>query len=81
MTNAGTFEAKNRPFERVEPAARGEENVITQPGEQVANLTSASSATGAGKLRRWAARVRKSRDAQPLGDRASIRHLIEEGRR
>ena len=25
MTNAGTFEAKNRPFKRVEPAARGEE--------------------------------------------------------
>jgi prevent-host-death family protein len=81
MTTVGIFEAKNRLSELVERAARGEEIVITRRGEQVARLVPPRTLDALGQARTLAARIRRSRSGQALGDGASIRDLIEEGRR
>jgi prevent-host-death family protein len=81
MTSVGIFEAKNRLSELVERAARGEEIVITRRGEQVARLMPPLVLDVQGQARALAARIRKSRTGQALGDGHSIRDLIEEGRR
>lgn len=81
MTTVGIFEAKNRLSELVERAARGEEIVITRRGEQVARLMPPQTRDAVEQARSVAARIRRSRAGQPLGGGASIRDLIEEGRR
>jgi prevent-host-death family protein len=81
MTTVGIFEAKNRLSELVERAARGEEIVITRRGEQVARLMPPRAPDPLGQARTLAARIRNSRSGQDLGGGASIRDLIEDGRR
>jgi prevent-host-death family protein len=83
MTNVGIFEAKNRLSELVERAARGEEIVITRRGEPLARLMPPRAPDAPGQARALAARIRNSRAGRPLGlgDGASVRDLIEEGRR
>lgn len=82
MTTVGIFEAKNRLSELVERATRGEEIVITRRGEQVARLMPPRAPDALGQARTLAARIRKSRTWQTLGDGGvSIRDMIEEGRR
>jgi prevent-host-death family protein len=81
MTTVGIFEAKNRLSELVERAARGEEIVITRRGEQVARLMPPRALDALGQGRTLAARIRKSRTGQALSGGASIRDMIEEGRR
>ncbi len=81
MTTVGIFEAKNRLSELIERAAHGEEIVITRRGEQVARLMPAQAPDALGKARAVAARIRKTRTGQVLGDGVSIRDLIEDGRR
>jgi prevent-host-death family protein len=81
MTTVGIFEAKNRLSELVDRAARGEEIVITRRGEQVARLMPPHAPDAAGQARTLAARIRRSRAGQPLGEGASVRDMIEEGRR
>ncbi|MBI3368804.1 MAG: type II toxin-antitoxin system prevent-host-death family antitoxin [Burkholderiales bacterium] len=81
MTTVGIFEAKNRLSELVERAARGEEIVITRRGEQVARLMPPQATDARHLASALAARIRKSRAGQTLGGVASIRDMIEEGRR
>lgn len=81
MANVGIFEAKNRLSELVERAARGEEIVITRRGEQVARLVPPRVLDAPDQARALAAKIRSSRIGYPLGDGASVRELIEEGRR
>jgi prevent-host-death family protein len=81
MTTVGIFEAKNRLSELVDRAARGEEIVITRRGEQVARLMPPQASDALVQAQALAARIRKSRAGQKLGGGASIRELIEEGRR
>ncbi|HKW84422.1 MAG TPA: type II toxin-antitoxin system prevent-host-death family antitoxin [Burkholderiaceae bacterium] len=87
MTTIGIFEAKNRLSELVERAARGEEIVISRRGKQVARLLplDAPDSHAAARARALAQRIRRSRQAygstRAPGDRASLRDLIEEGRR
>ncbi|ODV05180.1 MAG: hypothetical protein ABT20_13795 [Rubrivivax sp. SCN 70-15] len=82
MSTLGIFEAKNRLSELVERAARGEEIIITRRGEQVARLVPPQAPDALAQARALARRIRKSRAGQPLGSGgASIRDLIEEGRR
>lgn len=89
MTTIGIFEAKNRLSELVERAARGEEIVISRRGKQVARLLPLdapdSHAAARARARALAQRIRRSRQAygstRAPGDRASLRDLIEEGRR
>jgi len=81
MTTVGIFEAKNRLSELVERAARGEEIVITRRGEQVARLMPPLAPDAPAQARALAARIRQSRASHALGEVASMRELIEEGRR
>lgn len=81
MTTVGIFEAKNRLSELVERAARGEEIVITRRGEQVARLVAPQVLDARGHGLALAARIRRSRAGHDLGACASLRELIEEGRR
>lgn len=81
MTHVGPFEAKDHACDLVEPVALGGQNDITHACEQTASLTPARALAALDQVRGWAARVRDSRDGQPLGDGAPIRHMIEEGRR
>lgn len=81
MSTVGIFEAKNRLSELVERAARGEEIIITRRGEQVARLVPPLAPDALAQARALAGRIRKSRAGQPLGGAATIRDLIEEGRR
>jgi prevent-host-death family protein len=81
MTTVGIFEAKNRLSELVQRAARGEEIVITRHGEEVARLMPPQARDAVDQARSLVARIRRSRVGQPLGGGASIRELIEEGRR
>lgn len=81
MTTVGIFEAKNRLSELVERAARGEEIVITRRGEEVARLMPPRPADPVAQARSLAARIRRSRAGHLLGDGATIREMIDEGRR
>jgi prevent-host-death family protein len=81
MTTVGISEARNGLSDLVDRAARGEEIVITRRGEHVARLMPLQAPDAMGLARTLAARIRKSRDGQGLGDGASIRNMIEEGRR
>jgi len=83
MTTIGIFEAKNRLSELVERAARGEEIVITRRGEQVARLLPPQAPDAHAAARALAQRIRRSRQrsTRAPGDTASLRDLIEEGRR
>lgn len=85
MTTIGIFEAKNRLSELIERAARGEEIVITRRGEQVARLLPPQAPDAQGAARALAQRIRRTRQGQASkrapGDKASLRDLIEEGRR
>ena len=81
MTTVGISAAKNRLSELVERAARGEEIVITRRGEQVARLMPPRVPDALGQTHALATRIRRSRTDQALGDGASIRDMIEEGRR
>lgn len=85
MTTVGIFEAKNRLSELVERAARGEEIVITRRGEQVARLMPPRAPDALGEAHALAKRIRRSRagqgPARGSSDGASIREMIEEGRR
>ena len=81
MTTAGISAAKNRLSELVERAARGEEIVITRRGEQVARLMPPRVPDALGQAQALATRIRRSRTDQALGGGASIRDMIEEGRR
>jgi len=85
MTTIGIFEAKNRLSELVERAARGEEIVITRRGEQVARLLPPQVPDAHATARVLAQRIRRSRQlhgsSRARGDAASLRDLIEEGRR
>ena len=81
MTIVGIFEAKNRLSELVERAARGEEIVITRRGQQIARLMPPEVKNEQVKAQSLAARIRRSREGSPLGSGASLRELIEEGRR
>lgn len=81
MTTVSIFEARNRLFELVERAARGEEIVITRRGQQVARLMPPWVPDALDQAQSLAARIRRSRAGQALGGGVSIRDLIEEGRR
>ena len=89
MTTVGIFEAKNRLSELVERAARGEEIVITRRGEQVARLMPPRAPDALGQAHTLVSRIRRSRigevqgqvPGQLPGNGASIRDMIEEGRR
>ena len=81
MTTIGIFEAKNRLSELVERAAHGEEIVITRRGEQVARLMPPETRNAEGQARALVERIRRSRAKHALGGAASIRELIDEGRR
>ena len=81
MTSVGIFEAKSRLSELVDRAARGEEILITRRGEEVARLVPPRARDELAHARSLAARIRRSREGQTLDADASIRDLIEEGRR
>ncbi len=81
MATVGIFEAKNRLSELVERAARGEEIVITRRGEQVARLMAPATQDARGQARTLAQRIRRNRAGHALGGRATLRDLIDEGRR
>jgi prevent-host-death family protein len=81
MTTIGIFEAKNRLSELIERAARGEEIVITRRGAQVARLLPPEATDAEGVARALAQRIRRSRQGRTLGKGASIRQMVEEGRR
>lgn len=81
MTRIGIFEAKNRLFELVARAARGEEIVITRRGAQVARLMAPEAPNAQGQASALAERIRRSRAGQTLGGTVSIRELIDDGRR
>lgn len=65
----------------VERATRGQEIVITRRGAPVARWVPPRTLDALGQARTLAARIRSSRSGQALGDGASIRDLIEAGRR
>jgi len=81
MTTVGIFEAKNRLSELVERAARGEEIFITRRGERLARLMPIETPDALASARHLAGRIRISRAGHELGDGASIRDMIDEGRR
>ena len=79
--SVGIFEAKNRLSELVERALRGEEIVITRRGAEVARLMPPKVVDKHQQARALAERIRRTRLGQPEGQGASIRDMIEEGRR
>lgn len=80
-TTIGIFEARNRLFELGECAGRGEEIVITRRCEHVARLMAPATSDALGLARALADRIRRSRTGHALGKSATLREVIEEGRR
>jgi prevent-host-death family protein len=91
MVAVDIFEAKNRFSELVDRAMGGEEIVFTRRGEPVARLMPPQATDALGAARRLATRIRTSRAAisgtalsqgdDDVSTRASIRDMIDEGRR
>jgi prevent-host-death family protein len=81
MNTVGIFEAKNRLSELVERAARGEEIAITRRGVEVARLMAPVRPDAQSQASALAQRIRASRAGHALGPGASLRQMVEEGRR
>ncbi len=90
MASFGILKAKNRFSELVDRARGGEEIIITRRGEQVARLMPPRLADTLGEARSLAARIRTSRavmsgtvlsQSDDVSTQASIRDMIDEGRR
>jgi len=80
MTQVGAFEAKNRLGQLLDLVERGEEVVITRHGKEVARLVPPRESVDREAARAAAQRIRDMSTGVTLGE-ASIRQLIDEGRR
>jgi prevent-host-death family protein len=81
MQTIGIFEAKNRLSELVARVASGEEFTITRHGEIVARLLPPVVQNAQEQVKAWVAKIRRTRAGHALGGTASLRDMIEEGRR
>jgi prevent-host-death family protein len=80
MTSVGSYEAKTRLPQLLQRVARGEKILITKHGQPVAMLVPAPAASER-DVREIIGRIKALRRGNVLGDRLSIRNLIEAGRR
>lgn len=80
MTEIGAFEAKNRLAALLDAVERGEEVTITRRGKPVAKLIRHEQAVDRSKAKAAAERIRAMRTGVTLGDEATIKDLIREGR-
>lgn len=81
MREFGSFEAKNRLSELLDAVENGEEITITRRGKPVARLVRHDPGDDRAKAVDAAHRFMKRREKITLGGVATIRELIDEGRR
>lgn len=80
MRQIGAFEAKNRLSELLAAVENGEEVTITKHGRPVAKLVPFTTHDQA-RVAAAIAELRELRQKLRLGDEATVKELIEEGRR
>lgn len=80
MREIGAFEAKNRLSELLDAVVAGEEITITRRGKPVAKIVR-HDASGRERALEAIERVTKLREKFILGDDATVRDLIDDGRR
>ena len=80
MTSVGSYEAKTYLPELLERVAKGERILITKRGRPMAMLVPPS-ANGKPDVRDVLRRMKALRRGNALGERLSLRDLIDEGRR
>jgi prevent-host-death family protein len=78
MKTVGAFQAKTQLSQLLDQVEKGEAVTITRHGRPVAVLTPVAPAKTGEK---WLAEIKRLRKGITLGGRASIRQLIDEGRR
>lgn len=81
MREFGSFEAKNRLSELLDAVENGEEITITRRGRPVARLVRHDSGQNRAKAVDAAHRLMARREHVTLGGVATIRELIDDGRR
>jgi prevent-host-death family protein len=80
MTTVGSYEAKTHLPELLERAARGEKILITRHGRAIAMLVPPAAAERP-DVHAVIRALKQLRKGNVLGDEATVRDLIEEGRR
>ena len=81
MREIGAFEAKNKLSALLADVEAGAEITITRRGKPVAKLVRPDAGADRGTALAAVARMRALRDGVTLGGAASLRDLIEDGRR
>lgn len=81
MESVGSFEAKTHLPQLLERVAKGEEFTITRHGKPVARLVPATGVKPAPDVRRVIEEMKAFSKGNTLGGVATIREMIEEGRR
>ncbi|HKM67996.1 MAG TPA: type II toxin-antitoxin system prevent-host-death family antitoxin [Candidatus Acidoferrum sp.] len=80
MKEIGAFEAKNKLAHLLDLAEKGEEIIITRHGKQVARLGPIQKTFDRAAARQAVEDIKKMRKGMHMDD-ATIRELIDEGRR
>jgi prevent-host-death family protein len=81
MKSVGSFEAKTHLAQLLERVVKGEEITITKHGKPVARLVPALQPKPKPDVKQVIEEMRAFRKRNTLGQRITIRELIEEGRR
>ena len=81
MKTVGAFQAKTQLSLLLDQVEKGEVVTITRHGRPVAMLTPVAPAQPAQTGEQWLAEARRLRKGITLGGAATIRQLIDEGRR
>lgn len=81
MKSVGSFEAKTHLPQLLERVAQGEEFTITKHGKPVARLVPAVPAKPKADVRQIIDQLKAFSRGNTLGEGATVRDLIEEGRR
>ena len=81
MREVGAFEAKNKLAELIDVAVSGEEVIITRRGRPVVKLVRLDGGKDRAKAMAAARRIMTLRQDVTLGEGATLKELIDEGRR
>lgn len=81
MKTVGAFQAKTQLSQLLDEVEKGEAVTITRHGRPVAVLAPVASRARKKTGEQWLAEVKRLRKDIALGDKASIKQLIDEGRR
>ena len=81
MEIVGSFEAKTHLSQLLERVAKGEEFTITKHGKPIARLISASATPPKPDVKQVIEELKAFSKGNKLGNKLTIREMIEEGRR